>query len=61
MTATRNGAAAYHHLSELGTLEPGIFAEVLVLDANPLENISNVRKISVVTKEGATAYQSTSF
>lgn len=54
VSATRNGAAAYHHLSEFGTLEPGKFADLLVLDANPLDNISNVRKISVVMKEGAT-------
>ncbi|MBI4165457.1 MAG: amidohydrolase family protein [Acidobacteria bacterium] len=53
VAATRNGAAAYHHLSEFGTLEGGKYADLLVLDANPLENISNARKISLVMKEGA--------
>ncbi len=50
--ATRNGTSAYHHLSEFGTLEPGKFADLLILDADPLQNISNVRKISSVMKEG---------
>ena len=53
VSATRNGAAAYHHLSEFGTLEPGKFADLLILDADPLENISNTRKISLVLKEGS--------
>ena len=53
VAATRNGAAAYHHLSEFGTLEAGKYADLLALEANPLENISNVRKISLVMKEGA--------
>jgi imidazolonepropionase-like amidohydrolase len=52
VAGTRNGASAYHHLAEFGTLEPGKFADLLILDADPLENISNTRKISVVMKEG---------
>ena len=53
VSGTRNGAEAYHHLAEFGTLEPGKFADLIVLDANPLDNISNVRKISLVMKEGS--------
>ena len=53
VSATRNGAAAYHHLAEFGTLEPGKFADLLILDADPLENVSNARKISLVMKEGS--------
>lgn len=34
--------------AELGTLEPGKWADFVVLDANPLADISNVRKISSV-------------
>ena len=51
--ATRNVAAAYHHLPEFGTVEPEKYADLLVLDADPLENISNVREIRLVMKEGA--------
>jgi imidazolonepropionase-like amidohydrolase len=53
LSATQNGAAAYHHLGEFGTIEAGKFADLLLLDGDPLENISNVRKISMVMKEGA--------
>ena len=35
-------------LNYLGTLEPGKWADVLVLDRNPLENIDNTRSLSQV-------------
>jgi len=52
VSATRNIAAAYHKLDQFGTLEPGKFADLVVLDADPLENIENIRRISTVMKEG---------
>jgi imidazolonepropionase-like amidohydrolase len=53
VSATRNGAIACRALQEFGTLEKGKKADLLVLDADPLENISNIRKLSVVMKAGA--------
>jgi len=50
--ATRNIAAAYHRLDQIGTLEKGKLADLVVLDADPLQDINNVRKISLVMKEG---------
>jgi imidazolonepropionase-like amidohydrolase len=41
------GAAAY-----LGTLAPGKLADLVILDANPLENIQNTIKIWRVIKDG---------
>jgi imidazolonepropionase-like amidohydrolase len=52
VSATRNIAAAYHRLDQFGTLEVGKSADLLILDADPLENIENVRRISTVMKEG---------
>ena len=37
---------------ELGTLEPGKRADLLVLDASPLERISNIRSVRFVITEG---------
>jgi imidazolonepropionase-like amidohydrolase len=51
-SATKNIAAAYHKLNQVGTLEPGKFADLIVVDADPLQDIENMRKLSLVLKEG---------
>ena len=51
-SATRNIAAAYHKLDQFGTLEPGKSADLVVLDGDPLQDIENMQKISLVMKEG---------
>jgi imidazolonepropionase-like amidohydrolase len=51
--ATKNIAAAYHKQDQIGTLEPGKMADLVVLDADPLEDIENIRKMSLVMKEGS--------
>ena len=45
--ATKNGAA-FLALTDAGTLETGKSADFIVLDANPLDDIVNTRKISAV-------------
>jgi imidazolonepropionase-like amidohydrolase len=52
VAATKNGAIASQGLKDFGTIEPGKYADLVVLDANPLANISNIRKLSLVMKEG---------
>ena len=52
VAATRNGADTIGVLDELGTLEPGKFADLLILDADPLEDIRNVRKFEVLIQGG---------
>ena len=52
VSATRNIAAAYHKLDQFGTLEPGKLADLLILDADPLQNIDNIRRIGTVMKAG---------
>ena len=51
--ATKNIAAAYHKLDQFGTLEPGKLADLVVVDADPLQDFENLRKISLVMKEGS--------
>ncbi|MDH3734892.1 MAG: amidohydrolase family protein, partial [Gemmatimonadota bacterium] len=52
VAATRNGAMAAQGLDDFGTIEPGKLADLLLLDADPLSDISNVRSQSLVMKEG---------
>jgi len=50
--ATSNVAKAYRLDKDVGTLEAGKIADVVILDANPLENVRNYRRISTVIKDG---------
>ena len=38
--------------AELGTVEVGKLADLIVVGANPLEEITNVRRLQLVLKEG---------
>jgi imidazolonepropionase-like amidohydrolase len=50
--ATCNIAAAYGKDKDLGTLEPGKIADMLILDKNPLESAENYRSIHMILKDG---------
>jgi imidazolonepropionase-like amidohydrolase len=52
VAATRN-SAEFLRLADVGTLEAGKSADFIVLDANPLEDITNTRRISAVVLRGA--------
>ena len=52
VAATRGGAIAMHRQSELGSLNAGKLADVVVLDDDPLRDISNTQKIRHVVKNG---------
>lgn len=52
VAGTRNGALACRALDDFGTLERGKRADLVVLDANPLDDISNIRKLDRVMKDG---------
>ena len=38
--------------NEVGTIEAGKRADIIILDANPLDNISNIRKVKFVVTQG---------
>jgi len=48
ITAATGGSARVSNFDQLGTIEPGKAADLLVLDANPLEDILNTRQINSV-------------
>jgi imidazolonepropionase-like amidohydrolase len=50
--ATRNGAIALRRTSEFGTVEPGKRADLVVLDADPIADIRNTRRIGWVVLDG---------
>jgi imidazolonepropionase-like amidohydrolase len=52
VAATRNGAE-FLRIADAGTLEAGKSADFIVLDANPLDDITNTRRISSVVLRGA--------
>jgi imidazolonepropionase-like amidohydrolase len=41
-----------HVGAELGTVEAGKLADLIVVAANPLEDITNLRRLQLVLKEG---------
>jgi imidazolonepropionase-like amidohydrolase len=49
---TRNSAIAIGMQDELGTLEPGKIADMILLDGNPAEDIFDLLNVDVVIKEG---------
>ncbi len=52
VAATRN-SAEFLRLADTGTLQAGKSADFIVLDANPLDDITNTRRISQVVLRGA--------
>ncbi|OGQ79952.1 MAG: hypothetical protein A3F90_18755 [Deltaproteobacteria bacterium RIFCSPLOWO2_12_FULL_60_19] len=51
-TATKNPAECVGRAADFGTIAPGRFADIVILDANPLLDISAIERIHTVFKEG---------
>ncbi len=52
VAATKHGAEAMNQGAELGTLEPGKLADVIVVDGDPLSDISAMANVRVVIRDG---------
>jgi imidazolonepropionase-like amidohydrolase len=52
VAGTRNGAAAALRGKDLGTIETGKIADLVLLDADPLADIHNIEKVSAVIARG---------
>ncbi|MDR3701336.1 MAG: amidohydrolase family protein [Candidatus Sulfopaludibacter sp.] len=46
VAATRNGALALHQLERRGTIQPGRIADLILLAANPGEDVRNLRRVA---------------
>jgi imidazolonepropionase-like amidohydrolase len=52
IVAATKTSAEILRLDELGTIAPGKSADFIVLEANPLDDITNTRRISAVYLRG---------
>ncbi len=52
VAGTRHGASAARGLKDFGTIEAGKFGDLVLLTADPLADISNLRKVALVVKDG---------
>lgn len=52
VAATKNGAIAARTIAESGTIEAGKRADILLLDADPLADIHNIRRIGTLIVRG---------
>lgn len=52
VAATKNGSIVCGLDKEIGTIETGKRADILIVEGNPLENLDNISKVRMVIKEG---------
>lgn len=54
--ATKTNAEILGQFDELGTVEPGKLADLIVVDGNPLANIDALSRVDIVVKDGGVWY-----
>jgi imidazolonepropionase-like amidohydrolase len=56
VAATRTAAEVCRAQDRLGTVEPGKLADLIVVAANPLDDIHNLRRLRLVIKDGCVVH-----
>ena len=56
-SATRIAAEALGLGDQIGTIEPGKYADILALDGDPLSNLNSLENVAWVMKEGKIVYR----
>ncbi len=56
-SATVAAAALIDRSDSLGTIRPGMVADIIAVDANPLNDISALERVSIVIKDGRLEYR----
>ena len=51
-----NAAAAIDKSKDLGTLEPGKIANIVLVDGDPLADVLNLTRVAVTIKDGKVVY-----
>jgi len=51
--ATLNAAKVMKRDTELGSIAPGKLADLIIVDGNPIERMSDIRRVTYVMKDGA--------
>ncbi|MDX1405280.1 MAG: amidohydrolase family protein [Woeseiaceae bacterium] len=54
--ATKTNAEILGQFDELGTIEPGKLADIIIVDGNPLANIDALQHVEIVIKDGGVWY-----
>jgi hypothetical protein len=52
MSVTKWAAESWHNDKEIGTVEPGKLADLIIVNGNPLVNIKNTRNVDLVIQNG---------
>ena len=55
-SATSINADIFHVEREVGRIKTGLLADILVVEGNPTQNISDIRKVKLVMKDGKIVY-----
>jgi imidazolonepropionase-like amidohydrolase len=51
-SATKVNADVFGYANKIGRLQKGLFADIIAVEGNPVDDISNIRKVSFVMKNG---------